>query len=1075
MRLDAEDEGPGSTVNDIIQDRHGFLWFATREGLFRYDGYRFTPYKANPEDPRALSDRPYALAEDRNGMIWVGTFRGGVCRLDPRTGLFTVYKRNNENPRSLGQDRIYDILEDSKGRIWVATYGGGLNRYVPETDDWEIYRTASHPGEAADKGALASNRIRCLAEGPDGSIWIGTFRSGLDRLDPETGRFTHYEQGKSGLSYNTILSLHVTGDGVLWVGTQRGLNRYLPETDSFLRFLADETQPDTLSNGEIRSLHGDRDGALWIGTAFGLNLLRPDADGFITYEHDERDLNSLSGNHISALFEDEGGVIWVGTRGKGINKYIPSGNRWQHFRPAENNRESNSIKSMLQTADGTLWIGLFDGGLLGFRTDGLKAVYRNEPNNPQSLSEDTVNAMVVDDSGRIWLGTNESLDLFDPTEGTFQHYRNDPENPNTPISNEIRALLLDGAGNLWVGGNTGLDRLDLQTGNFQHFPPTPGREGALGYGNISALLQDDRDRIWVGTSRGGLYIYDPVSGLFQARGHDRADVNSLPDNRIEALHRDAAGRIWVGTDRGLALYREATDDFERLGSKDGLEGLKILAILHDSDDNLWFSTDKGISRYNLEREHCDNYRFRDDHRYNEFNQGAAVRGNDGRLYFGGINGYHVFDPRFTEENSAPKVVLTDFLLLNKSVAVTTEENPTPLNRPIYETYDLELGPKDTIFAFEFAVLDYAKPKANSFAYRMEGFNDDWIYTDARNRFATYTKLDPGNYIFRVKGANREGIWNHEGVALKIHIKPPFWRTKWFYVLDVLLFLGLMAAIFAAQRNHLRRKKEEELRELELKRQADEALREMELKRKTDELEFARQVQLSMLPGHDINGDHVEVVGRMITASEVGGDYFDFLDLPEGRGCIACGDATGHGMTAGLIVGMTKSCLITLVENTACGPADLIQHLNLSLKKSITQRSIGMALAVSVWDPETRELVLSSAGMPFPLHFRKAAGEIEQIRLKCPPLGFLRSLPVSEERRTLASGDVVIWLSDGFGERCNHEGAYWSQTSLRKEITGICRTRESALDVADAILEACDRFARGRDPEDDMTVVVMRVK
>jgi len=1061
--VDLHDEERRVSVYDMVQDAQGFMWFATFDGLIRFDGYTTRLFPVDPDGTRGPVGVPRVLHEDDRGRLWVGTDRG-ASRFDPETMRFRHYQPFRDDPRTLASGQVTSLLCDAEGRLWVGTLKGGLHYYDKKLD---IFVRLS---EREDGPALASKDIWSLEEGPEGKIWIGHYKRGLELYDPIGGTVTRFPlSGDRGA--DRIYALEVDSADRLWIGTARGLYRL--DGDA-LEAHVNEGDHRPLPDNNIRDLLWTRDDTLWIATNNGLSIHDPERGNFTNHRHQPGRRSSLGADSLRSLYEDPTGVIWIGYNRAGVDKHVPGFTAWNQESPLdENGNPLGSVLSLMQDRQGRLWIGFFQGGLLRLdpRT-GERVHYRHEPGNDQSISQETVHALVEDESGGIWIGTSESLDYLNPETGAFRHYRKDPEDPMTPSSDLIAVLTIDRRGGLWVGGNEGLDRRDPETGRFRSFL------GAEVSGDVSVLFEDPNGSLWVGTEGSGLFRLAPLSGISTRFSHDPEDPESLPSDKVLSIHRDEAGRLWIGTDRGLARFLYDGDRFTRASSEDGLDGTEIYSLLSDAQGNLWMSTEKGLSRYVPETGFFENFNFQDtrEARYaNEFNQGAALRDIDGHLYFGGTRGYNHFSPRVVDEQGRPpRVAITDFLVFNRSELIGDAEAPTRLERAINLTDALTLSYRDTVLTFELAVLDYADPRKNSYAYKLEPFNEDWIYTDARNRYATYTKLDPGDYTFHVRGADSRGVWNMDGATLSLRIEPPFWRTAWFIALQLIAVVALIAGAFIAQRNHLRRKKNEELRALELERQKDEALRRMELERKTAELELAREVQLSMLPDRDIDGS-IEVVGRMRTASEVGGDYFDFIDLPEGRGCIAFGDATGHGVTAGLIVGMTKSSLMTLLEHTTHAPDDIVQNVNRALARSIVQRNIGMGLSISLWDPEGSTLHMSSAGMPFPLHYRAGEDRLHPVPLRCPPLGFLRELPVNRESLTLAPGDVVVWLSDGFGERCDPDGRFWAQSGLEAEIARLCAGGRSAGCVAEGILVACDRFARGMEHEDDMTVVVLRVK
>ncbi len=490
----------------------------------------------------------------------------------------------------------------------------------------------------------------------------------------------------------------------------------------------------------------------------------------------------------------------------------------------------------------------------------------------------------------------------------------------------------------------------------------------------------------------------------------------------------------------------------------------IYGILGEKRGFLWLSTNRGLVKFDPQSVTFKNYDVRDGLQNNEFNMGAYCLGRSGEMFFGGINGFNAFFPEdIRDDPVVPPVVITDFLIFNRSVDIREREPESPLRRVLEQTRRMELSYKQNVFSFEFAALHYAIPERNRYAFKLEGFDEDWIATGADKRFATYTNISPGEYLFRVRGSNKDGVWNEEGAAIQLRVIPPFWQTWWFLALQVLGVLALVALIIIWQRR-------------QLKRQKEDALRALDLKRKTEELEFARRVQVSLLPEQNLVLPDLEVVGQMRTATEVGGDYYDFLELAGEKTCIAWGDATGHGMSAGMVVGMTKAALINLARNLTPQSIELaLKHINYTLKRAFAHQKMGMCLGLALYDHKTRVLDLGASGMPFPFLYHAVERRLETLALRCPPLGFFEEIEPARTRVRLHSGDMLILMSDGLMDRFNRANQVWGLEALEREIGVICRARREVSQVCELIFEACDRFAQGRLHEDDMTVVILKAK
>ncbi len=569
--------------------------------------------------------------------------------------------------------------------------------------------------------------------------------------------------------------------GVLWVGTWGGgLNRFNREEETFAHWVNNPENPSSLSDNSVYSIYEDRSGVLWIGTVNGLNRFKIGREKFTQWEKEPGNPDSLSHNFVLSIYEDRSGALWVGTDGGGLSRYDPVNETFTH------------------------WI--------------------NEPGKPNSLSSNNVRTISGDRTGALWLGTKGGLDKFDPEKETFTHWRNEPGKPDSLSNNEILSIYEDRTGVLWIGTNGGgLNRFNREKGTFTHWINEPGNSSSLGHNAIVSIYEDRKGVLWIGTNGGGLNRFNHEDGTFTRWINEPGNLNSLSNNKILSLHEDQSGILWIGTlGGGLNKFDREEETFTRYTEKDGLPNNVIYGILEDDDGYLWLSTNKGLSKFSLQTESFRNYDIHDGLQMNEFNQGAFHK-NNGKLFFGGIKGFIAFFPDNIKNNpNIPSIVITKFKKFDEII----KTNVTDTEKSV-------LSYKDKYFSFEFAALDYRNPDKNQYAYMMEGFDKDWIHSGTR-RSATYTQLDPGEYIFRVKGSNNDGVWNEEGVSIKIIIPPPFWQTWWFRILAAMFLLGLIfigyrkrVEYIEAQKKKLEIQVAERTKEIANKnRQLEVALREL---------------------------------------------------------------------------------------------------------------------------------------------------------------------------------------------------------------------------------------------------------
>ncbi len=805
-------------VSCILQDFRGFMWFGTQDGLNRYDGYHFDIYKHDPLNPSTLSDS-YILCvlEDRDNTLWIGTYTGGLNKFDREKEVFSNYRYNPDDPLSISSDHIQCLFESpvEPGVLWIGTRSG-LNKFSVEKE--QCTRYIHDPGKQT---GLSDNRVQAIFATPAAPnvLWIGT-ENGLNRFDSETGRFTHYffDAGKKGtLSNNIIYSIYEDSSGRMWIGTNGGLNLFDREKETFTPFVFHPGSPKSLSNDRIRAIYESpaEPGILWVGTfGGGLNRFDPGKKEFAHWTYEPGSSGSINDDFISCLYEDRSGATWIGSS-RGLNRLDRYRKKFIHYSHNPNDPgslSSSDVRAILEDRDGTLWIGAYGGGLNRFRREqGQFTHYRHIPGSSASLSSDSVRVIYEDRERALWIGTLDGgLNRFDRKTGKFKHYRYNPTDPYSLGNDYVRAIIEDKKGNLWIGTyDGGLNRFDRKKESFKRYKYDPRKPGSLSHNRVLVLFEDRRGELWVGTS-GGLNRFRRRRENFTAYRNRPRDLYSLGNNVVMSIYEDRAGNFWVGT-YGGGLNRLDRDSglFTRFTEKDGLPNDVIYSILEDEKGHLWLSTNKGISHFNPEKISFKNYDTGDGLQHNEFNAGAYFKSKSGEMFFGGVNGFNAFFPSRIQSNPhAPAVVISKFNLFNKPVSIGAKiAGRVVLTKSITETRAITLTHRHTFFSLEYAALHYANPAKNRCAYKMEGLEKEWNYVGQR-RFANYTTLPPGEYVFRVKGANNDGTWNEAGVSLAIEVLPVFWQTWWFLLLCVLAAVFFGVSLFRLRVKQLKKRKKE---------------------------------------------------------------------------------------------------------------------------------------------------------------------------------------------------------------------------------------------------------------------------
>jgi two-component system sensor histidine kinase ChiS len=798
--FNVEDGLSQSTVRAIIQDKQGFLWIGTEDGLNRYDGYRFKIYRPDPEDPASLSDRFILdLYEDSEGFLWIATRQGGLNKYDPKTDKFSSFRHVPENSMSLSSDYIQTILEDTSGRLWVGT-SAGLDSLDKKTGSIDHYRYMPD-----DTGSISSNNITSLAMDKKGTLWVGTGDAGINQFDPVAKAFRHFRNDPKDLttiSADNIRSIQVALNGNLWIGTPAGLSSLNPETGLSERRWITSAQSTTRSPHEIMTTFVDRSGNLWIGTVEqGLDRFDEGTNRFINYHHIPALPATLSNNSVLSIYEDREGILWVGTYGGGINKYNRNQDKYTYYRNNPENPDSltsNIVFNFSVDPSGVTWIATADGLERFDPVTGKFLHYKHVTKRPGSLSNNRVWFVLRDSKKQLWVATNDGLNRLDEPTGQFVHYFHYDKDLGSIADNIVYSIFEDRSGALWFGTRQGLDRYDPETNKFIHYrDPNMPLEG--GADSVSAISEDSAGRLWVGTYNSGLFTLDSTRNKFTYYKHDPTVQGSISNNLILAITRDSTGVVWIGTDSGLNKYLPETDSFEVYTEQNGLPNEVIYGIVGDKKDNLWISTNMGISRFDPKTKIFLNFTVKDGLQGNEFNTGGYGHGTDGSILFGGINGFNIFNPEKIHDNSyIPPVIITDFLVNGQPVQSDTAV-------PWLENISLK-WPQDSL-EFTFTALSYTEPQNNQFAYKLEGFDEDWNMT-GNNRIGRYTNLPGGIYTLRLKASNNDEVWNEVGRTIQVVVHAPFWKTWWFSCVILIAVFGCIGIIYRFRLRSIEKQKVE---------------------------------------------------------------------------------------------------------------------------------------------------------------------------------------------------------------------------------------------------------------------------
>jgi signal transduction histidine kinase/ligand-binding sensor domain-containing protein/DNA-binding response OmpR family regulator len=815
--LTVDDGLPENTVRAILQDRTGFLWFGTHNGVVRFDGLEMVDTWHDGADS-AAAPRFFvsSLLEDRDGVIWIGTVLTGIWRLDPRAERCTQVIPSPGPPGGGRGQHDPDLCLDGDGKLWVAWNGYGLSCIDPRN---LAVTWLQH--DAADPASLPTDRLSAVLVDHDGRLWVGTEGEGVLVREPGAASFRqlrHDPANPASLSDDLVTRLHQTPDGVVWVLTFHGLSRWLPGTQSFRRYLPAGREHLEQADYFVDAT-ASADGGLWLGSAVGLYHFDQATGAFDLHAHDPDDPRSPAKGPVISVCRDRSGIVWAGAWHAGLNKLDPAAQKFARF--AHDPRDAGSldddvVMAVLEDASGTLWVGtgsMSTGGSRG-GLNRLDAAGRFTHLSFPTDQVRTVQSLAEDRQGNLWLGTNLGLWRLDRARARPVRAHHDPAHAAGIGDAAVRCLLADRQGNLWVSSfRHGLYRID-PAGQVVHYQHDPADPGSLAQDQIICLAEDAAGNLWIGTDSRGLDLLRPGARDFVHAFDPRAGLSSMID-----IHADANGRVWLGTYGGLIQYDAARGVVAAFTTSEGLPHNVVSAILEDDAGRLWLSTGRGVAQLDLTRGSVRAYDTRDGLPSNEMGF-ARCRRRDGALVLGGQDGLVQFRPdRLVEDPFQPPVVLTELRLADQPVR-PGPGSPLASGVPFASTLRLPYDRNDVTLGF--AALHFSHPERNRYRCRLAPYDDDWREIGTR-RSASYTNLDPGDYVFEVQGTNGDGIWSDRTARLAITIRPPWWRTTWAYVLYTVLAAAFVAAVYRqiVQRERMRTALEVERAEASQMHELDE--------------------------------------------------------------------------------------------------------------------------------------------------------------------------------------------------------------------------------------------------------------
>ncbi len=1006
--------------------------------------------------------------KNKDGNVWLGTADGRLLMFNRKTELFDEYE--------IAKGRvIMSIIEYDSSNLFIATYGGGLIKYNTRTQEKIFYNRR-------ELNSLSTNKTTSVYKDRTGTIWIGT-TSGINRFDPFQTTFFTYKNNPNNphsLSNNNITNiLKVKGEqNSFWVSTSNGLNKLNLNSGKSERYYADSTNK---ASNRIKTMVYSDDNNIWVGTrGDGLKLFNTNTKIF------KNELTPPKINNIYCLAKTNDNNLWIGTH-QGLVRY---------------NTVTKNLKTFL-SMDTTYTKEVFNE-LTRIRTkNNIIASIDKVGNNKDITKEFSIDkkryALLVSIGEKSW----RNKDIFDYgwVETNFnEKYWTFPDEKTMHMGGSIKnRIVIDVVE--FKKGNYKLryksdDLHSYQNWNsprpidyeywgiqlyeiskkeatlFKKNLDTKVLENSISGDVISSLYLDNAGLLWIGTHPKGLSTYDIINDKFETYKADINNKNSLIDNKVLSIFQDRDGLMWIATQNGLNSFDKKTKTFTAYTEEDGLPTNFISDMLQDQKGNYWVSSFKGLSKFSPSKNNSPatviNYDLSDGLQGYEFYPQSKFIAPDGQILFGGKDGLNSFYPG-SINSYPPEIIIKNFELFNKSVS--PGEPDSPLEKAIYSTNEINLNYDQNVFGFEFQAIHFSRPSKNIYSYKMDGVDKNWI-TGKRN-YVSYTNLDPGKYIFKVKAANSDGVWNEKGKSIIINISSPWWQTWWAYLsYVVLLLLGFITFDKLRKRKILNKEREKaQIEQAELRAVAAEAqakLIQAENDRKTKELEEARELQLSMLPKELPNLPHLDIAVYMKTATEVGGDYYDFHIGMDGTLTAVIGDATGHGLNAGTVVTATKSLFNTHANN----PDILFTFSEMTrVLKGMKLRMLAMCL--SMVKIKGNQLTISSAGIPPVLIYRDNTKEIEEFLIKGMPLGVMNGFPYEVRTTEIFDGDTLLLMSDGFPELFNKDEEMFGYDKVKSTFEEVAGKEPE--EIIEHLKNIGSAWTEDATPDDDVTFVVIKMK
>jgi ligand-binding sensor domain-containing protein/serine phosphatase RsbU (regulator of sigma subunit) len=997
-----EDGLSQTTVNCLIRDSKGFIWIGTQDGINKFDGYSFKVFKNDPNDSTTISNNFInSILEDDKGNIWIGT-NNGLNKYNPFTGKFQRFNNSIDLQKGLKENVIYNLYQDRQGYIWVKTERF-LSRYNSKSDKFRHYEHYNDVFNTSPESLSFS-----IFEDHRNQLWVGT-KDGLNYFDRSLEifkRYKHDPDDSKSISNNFIKVIFEDSKNNLWIGTDDGLNKFNWETEEFKRYTVGNG-PNQLSNGVINDLIEDKNGDLLIATNKGISRFN-----YLTNEFVNNNEN-LGSTSFTSILRDNSENIWAGTF-LGLIKIENKNKKFNLFSEDANGNPlfSNNYILSIYKESNIIYVGTWGNGLYLFDPISCKSVQFNTSNS--EIGNDFVHKIFKDSKGSFWIGTQSGVKIFNPIKKEFSQIQQTSLH-NLMQNNRVFDIIEDRNQNIWIGTKFGLHK--LSNNSFQSFYNKPNDLNSISSNQIYDLYLDKNRNLWIGTTNGLNYLDTKTNIIERFIRTDGKCEFCISNNDVVSICEDTIHDcMWIGTMAGLNKFDFETKTFQIYTEKDGLPNNFIYSVLIDNSENLWLSTNKGLSMFNVTTNEFSNFGIKDGLQNYEFNHGAAFKSDNGEFFFGGIDGFNSFYPDSIVKNQIePNIEITLVELLSEE---GTEDVFVGRNNKI------QIPHKNNLLTIEFAALDFTDSKKNKYAYKLEGVEDEWIELGFR-RYATFSNLAAGNYIFKVKGSNSNNVWSKQEAILNISVVTPIWLSSFAYALYIALFIGTIFWFFQFRTRSLRKSnqdlKEKQLIALQVAKQKEELT--VKNKSITDSIIYAKRIQEALMPSKKHFKNILPNSFILHKAKDIVSGDFYWINEKHDKTFIAVVDCTGHGVPGAFMSIIGFELLRNITDDQGIQGADeVLNVLNKGVATTFGQSNDnirlkdGMDIALCVIDKKKQQLEFAGAFRP--LYFIRD-NKIEEIKGDRFSVGLLddgESNIIQKTTIKLKKDDVFYIFSDGYADQ-----------------------------------------------------------